>query len=179
MAKKIKSLKKHLLYVFPLMLIISFQNCGKPQLPKDQAASDKTATRKVLSDPYEVKFLDYYQNRYYGVDTDNGRIYEYNMNHAQGGTYCMSSEELASLKAILAGAEVCLPSSASSSDQYCTMAIVEPYASLQRVGEEEILLGYASDGCAAAIDLCGNKASQFRSFIAATLTNLQSKTCSN
>lgn len=152
-----------------VLLIASFQNCGKVQQAdlasnKQNPGGEVTQYNKFSTSGYGVLSVwDYKRLQYLDIDLKSGeiRIFE-EAGSAVGNTMQLKSEELAVAQATLAQAQVCEPvPQIQSPAENCNMMYRYPYAILVN-RSDEVRLGEMTSGCDVAIDLCENKGREMK-----------------
>jgi hypothetical protein len=156
--------------VILVLMIASFQNCGKVQQSDisstDQSAKDKAQTQynKFSIDGYNILSIwDYKRLQYLDIDLKTGIIKVFaEAGQVPGPSMQLNSDELALVKSILNQGEVCEPVvQLPAEGQVCSMLYRYPYAILVDKGDE-IRLGEMTSGCDVPVDLCEQKSSQLR-----------------
>lgn len=172
-------MRKLVVLIGVLSLIVSFQNCA-PQNQSSPMSGEAPATYEKYSalPADQVTFWDYEKYRYVDVDLASGMMSTFEkLGEERGEIYCMKSDELSQLHAILDSADVCEPVLEQVQEgKVCTMLYSYPYASLKTSGSE-IRLGERISGCDIPVDLCEEKASQFRNFVGSIVQNLEAHAC--
>lgn len=153
-----------------VLMIASFQNCGKVQQAdissSQKAAADSTVPQfnKFSIEGYGILSLwDYKRLQYLDIELRTGviKVYE-EAGQSPGPTMQLKKEELDFAKAILASAQVCEPIvQLPPEGQNCSMIYRYPYAILVDRGDE-IRLGEMTNGCDVPVDLCEQKAEQLK-----------------
>lgn len=172
-------MRKLVVLIGVLSLIVSFQNCA-PQNSLNQMSGEAPATYEKYSalPADQVTFWDYAKYRYIDVDLNSGMMSTFEkLGEERGEIYCMKKDELAQLHSILDSADVCEPVLEQVQEgKVCTMLYSYPYASLKTSGNE-IRLGETMSGCDVPVDLCEEKAFQFRNFVSSILQTLEAHAC--
>lgn len=160
-------MSKFSVLVILVLMIASFQNCGKVQKADISSSSPSTNTQynKFSVEEYKVLSLwDYKRMQYLDVDLRTGEIKVFEeAGQASGPTYQLKSEELAVAQATLASAQICEPVVRVETGEVCSMSYRYPYAILVDKGDE-VRLGEMNTGCDIPIDLCDDKGAQLKSW---------------
>lgn len=173
-------MKKYtVLVVFTFFLVLLFQNCGKVPSKGDSKSTSGISSNqqynKYSAEGFTTLSLwDYLHNRFLDLNLNTGEIIAFEeAGNIRGETFQLSTEQLAQVKGILQGAEICEPiiNIQDLEGRICTMAYRYPYSVLMSQGEE-VRLGEKTDGCDVPVDLCGEKADQLQSLTQSIVESL-------
>ncbi len=179
-------MRKSYLAVIGFVMLLSFQNCGKP--PGNGSSSSETpatiseapAFNKLSIQSYTTLAVwDYLRSQYLDVNLQTGEMISFaEAGQIRGLTYCVAPARMDELRKILSAAEICEPLVRTSEvpGQVCTMQYRYPYASLvEKTGE--MRLGEKTSGCDIPIDLCGEKAVLLKNWTKVIVSNLDLNLC--
>lgn len=184
-------------------LVIGFQNCS-PQKLSDVNASDslnnptevvpsekidvsQTEILEIPESPYleaqlqkdiqQVQPDATFASHHLEIDVKTGVIHVLDQSDeiVIGVQYCLSSGEVAELRAILDSSKIC-EEKAEVAGQVCTMNYTFPYATLL-FSNSELALGESTSGCHKGPDLCGEQKDLLQGFLAHVQNQLSSKKC--
>lgn len=160
-------MSKFSVLVVLVLMIASFQNCGKVQQTDiaSNSPSPNTQYNKFSVEEYKVLSLwDYKRMQYLDIDLKSGEIKVFQeAGQAAGPTYQLNDAELAVAQATLASSQICEPVVRVETGEACTMSYRYPYAILVDKGDE-VRLGEMTTGCDIPVDLCDDKAAQMKSW---------------
>lgn len=161
------------------LLIISFQNCGKPQVPQQSESSSQSSElsyNKFALDSFKVLSVwDFMNLQYLDINLANGSIQVFEeAGQGVGATYQLKQIEIDKLNSILSQAEICEPIvTLPDPQQVCSLMYRYPYAILVNLGDE-VRLGEMTNGCDVPVDLCGAKAQQLKAWSSKLVEKLNS-----
>lgn len=113
------------------------------------------------------------------INPQNGLIEVVNANtgESSGEEFCLKSDQIDELQAILASARICEAQEVMDEDIACTMDYQFPYAKLHLLNQK-VSLGEKFSGCHRGADLCGEYSQLMQGFIASILNELPQMSCS-
>ena len=164
--------KYSILGMWCFVLVLFFQNCGKPPGVSESESAIGVVSSAQQYNKYSLvgfptlSIWDYQKFRYLDLDLASGQMIAFEQNgQVRGETYQLPEAKLTEVRSLLEGAEVCEPlvNLEDREGRVCSMAYRYPYAILADKGEE-IRLGEKTDGCDVPVDLCGDRATQLQSW---------------
>ncbi len=160
-------MSKFSVIVVLVLMVASFQNCGKVQqadIPSSSSTKNTQYNKFSVEEYNVVSLWDYKRIQYLDIDLKTGQIKVFQeAGQSSGPTYQLKAEELAAAQAILASAQICEPVVRFEQGEACSMIYRYPYAILVDRGDE-VRLGEMNSGCDIPVDLCDDKASQMKSW---------------
>lgn len=166
--------------IIGILLIATFQNCGKVQQNEvDNGSSNQdqpsTYNKFSVGEYRTYSIWDYKRSQYLDVDLDSGKVQAFpEAGNAVGQSYYLKDQELADAVNILGASEICEPIiNVASESLACSQVYRYPYGILVNKNNE-VRLGEMVNGCDKPIDLCadkGNLLKQWSSHIVENLDN--------
>jgi hypothetical protein len=174
-------MQKTLVWGSILGVVLTFQNCAKPQNLETagQPIGVVTYNKTPVSNYSHIALFDGISRpfKYWNLDLVSGEASAVNESGGNlGSRICLGPSKLQELSQILDQAEVCEPILKDSTGVLCTQEYAYPYAVLSE-NADQVGLGEKADGCAGVIDLCGQKSKQLQSFVSGIISNISSYSC--
>lgn len=164
-----------------IVVMMAFQNCGKNHemaaLPASEITPPSPVTKikadefnsLVMTDPATARFLE--------LDLASGKINGFDdRGISTGEHFCLGERDRLQIDELLLNAEVCQPTVQSAQGENCMMVYQYPYAQLKNANTE-INLGEKHNGCEIPTDICGSKAANLKSLVAALVSRVDGMSC--
>ena len=180
-------MKKWVVLIASAIVVVSFQNCGKPQLQNESSIIQPSASETSQFNKFSTEGVknmtmwDGDRTRFLDLDLGTGvmvAVENYGDDQSGSTHYCLSESKKSEINSILQDSEICEPveKSKSEKNEVCTMIYTYPYAILSADGIE-VRLGERTDGCQKPVDLCGAKAQLLKEKVQNLLQNLNQYSC--